>query len=253
MLAMDGARYSIGEEWPKRHRILGHVTKNDLQSLGCLEYPPAKSSTLSNTIHQLFALDRWDNVSDRMYESLKPSLKLASLFLVETQVLHYWYALLFGPRKIVTEYITCDDGSLEMNENTSFSRHWFSSSQTPFLIDPMILDTPWAFLQLSRTTRFRFSSYIGTSPSRILRISTRSPPLPELSSFGSASDVEIHSGHIRALKNPKFSTSQKLRIQFVFAMRLIHAVAHVCNNAIQYNPRYTLEPYFEDDSQAETG
>lgn len=245
----------IQDEWPQDHRILRHVTKSELQSLGCLEYPPAKASTLGNTIHQIFHSDRWDEISIQLYESMKPSLKLASLFIVETQVLHYWHALLFGPRERVEELRLCDNGSFETYENTSFRRHWDSSSRTPLLTDQMILDTSKAFSQLSRTTRFRFSWACDTSPSRICRISPRlrQPPLPELSRFGSASDVEVHIGHVGALLDPKFSTSQKLRIQFMFAMTLVHALAHVCNNAIQYHPGLTLEPYFEDDSQAETG
>lgn len=245
----DLSRY----KWPTKHRILGHVTKGELQSLGCLEYPPAKPSTLQEFIHPLFARDRWKNLNTSQYECLKPGLVLATALIGKPQLLHYWYALLLGPRKIVQERVKREGGGSYTRQNHSFHAYRDPSSQSAVLTEDMMIQTALAFCQLSRTTSFSFSWECGTTPSIIRRVSARSPPFPERSRFGSASDVYINIGHFGALRNAGFSTSQQLRAQFLFAVTVVHAVAHVGNIAIQNQPKHVLEPYFEDDGQAEPG
>ncbi|MCJ1471256.1 hypothetical protein MMC07_009904 [Pseudocyphellaria aurata] len=240
------------DEWPKDHKILDHVSKAELQRRGFLEYPPAKPSTLSNAIHLLFAPKAWDNVSNTGYDSMIPALRLATRFISDPQLLHYWHALLHGPREIVQEWREVK-GSLHAKKNFAFHPNRDPFTRLPFLTSEMMKRVHLSFHRLSRTTRFQFSFDCNRKPSLTRRVTTRPPPLPELSHFGKASDVLIHGGHLVALADQSCSTSRKLRIQFIFAVSLVHAVAHVCNDAVQHEANFKWEPYFENDSQAETG
>lgn len=252
LVAMDEDGDQLRDEWPQGHRILDHVSKDELQRRGFLEYPPAKPSSLSNAIHPLFGPELWEDVPATLYDSMRPALRLATRLISDPELLHYWHALLHGRREKVLETRRVD-GKRHVNHNVSFHSNRDPSSQSPILTGEMIRRVHDTFRLLSRTTRFHFSFDGNVKPSLTRRVTTRPPPLPGLSPFGRASDVLIHGGYISALSDENCSTSRKLRIQFIFTVSLVHAVAHVCNDAIQHEANFTWEPYFEDDSQAETG
>ena len=75
----------------------------------------------------------------------------------------------------------------------------------------------------------------------------------------------INSRMLVALRDPRLTVSEKLRVEFFLAMTLAHELAHVCCHAAdkmlhpklpsgEYESRsYPSEPFFEDDYQAETG
>lgn len=60
-----------------------------------------EASALSNEIHPIFAHIRWDGVSDLDLLRIAPALVLASRLLTCCRALHFWHAVLRGPRRPV--------------------------------------------------------------------------------------------------------------------------------------------------------
>lgn len=159
-----------------------------------LEYDPAKPSTLGNSIHELFSEDLWDGIDARQYDSMKPGLKLATLFISEPQLHYYWYALLLGPRKTVGEAVLHADGSWGKTKFFFSLLSWPIQPRTNSYgsNDPRY---SYSFLPTRTHNMIPLSWDCGTGSSVTRRVFARLPLLPELSPSGSASDVYIHVGH----------------------------------------------------------
>lgn len=70
---------------------------------GALELKGCKPSNLTNEIHTLFGLDRFDDCPDHIYDQFKPALRLATLFLTTPICFQFWVTVGLGIRKFDAE------------------------------------------------------------------------------------------------------------------------------------------------------
>ncbi|KAK4636153.1 hypothetical protein CLAFUW4_00216 [Fulvia fulva] len=61
-----------------------------------------ETSALSNDIHPIFARSQWDDLSHLDLLRIAPALVLASRMLTSFRAVHFWHALLRGPRRTVS-------------------------------------------------------------------------------------------------------------------------------------------------------
>ncbi|KAJ4296531.1 hypothetical protein N0V90_006576 [Kalmusia sp. IMI 367209] len=75
------------------------------QAIKFPENASATKSTLDNDIHTIFRPENFHGCSDKIYEVLKPALRLSTLLMFSRATFSFWHTLVFGERK------TCDKTS----------------------------------------------------------------------------------------------------------------------------------------------
>jgi hypothetical protein len=69
------------------------------QAVTFAENPITPVCTLDGEIHRIFRPENWHGCPDKIYNVLKPALRLATLFLTSQATAHFWLTLLFGKRE----------------------------------------------------------------------------------------------------------------------------------------------------------
>ncbi|KAF2491175.1 hypothetical protein BU16DRAFT_566087 [Lophium mytilinum] len=191
--------------------------------------------SLTNEIHPLFKLSRWvtgpNQDTERIYNRLKPALRLASLLLTNPKAISsYWPRLLYGHHVHFSGY-DCTRDYLEPSSRET-------SPSTPSAVS----DT---FLKMSKNVSFLFmfanparpdlSRVFGiTCPGRDISDSHTLVPFakpfkwPRVQRHREHPTIGLHHSFYDffAYQYLKASTSLRYRQLFVLAQTLVHEVAH---------------------------
>lgn len=233
--------------WHHNNYALRKLTLEELAAEGILDSPDSHFGDLTNPIHPLF-------YNFLEHEYLYPGLRLASLFITQPECLPFYFALLTRPYNRLPE----------LEKELQGPCHRFTlGPQPPSLraLEPLRM-----FLSMARPM-----IDIGFSPDcpgSAWAICVRRLEPHGMAQFpGTSSSIAV-SLLFQQMLDPRFhpniSTSQRLRISYVFAETLAHEIAHALRNArvgppppdeTVQPPRETqdYEPFFEDQRKSEVG
>lgn len=233
--------------WHHNNYALRKLSLEELAAEGILDSPDSHFGDLTNPIHPLFY-----NFLDHEY--LHPGLRVASLFITQPECLSFYLALLTRPY----------DRLPELEKELQGPCYRFTLGPQPPSL--RALEHLRMFLSMARPMiDIGFSSDCpGTAWAICVR---RLEPHGMAQSRGTSSSIAVSPLFQQMLDpryHPNISTSQRLRISYVFAATLAHEIAHALRNARVGPPppdqtfhppreRQDYEPFFEDQRKSEVG
>ncbi|KAF2278062.1 uncharacterized protein EI97DRAFT_282527 [Westerdykella ornata] len=239
---------------------------DELQRMGCLEDEVPKPN-LRNEIHPIFRLDRWmggyGQPTEEIYPRMKPALRLASLFLTEECTLHWWTHTMLGEE--MTAYH--DDGSgrtfryIEANPE-EFTPRGRSLARTKLyeMADViMLMFTPerykdtrdgkaWGMCSNHSIREFPWAQHFCSRdfphiPGKYMQDKSRVPEITFSHKFS-----DFYCNHYTSS-----SKCQILRVHFMFAMTIMHELAHAFHMFIGKDNGHKEPLHNQFDRYAELG
>jgi len=227
-------------------------------SLVLPSYIPAADafSSLTNEIHSIFRIENFHEIADDVYEVLKPSLRLASLFLLHPACAVYWHTLHFGER------VHCKETSLKRNwpSNRILKfKKWSHAGQVAlegsfnrlanlvcfnFNQFPLGLHNTWGVYGPLREQQGGDGEFARCNPVGRSRIAFQA-------------DLYTTAKKLSLLKDHA-DLAQVLRFNLFFAVNAVHEVAHMLemqhiDHHSRVRPPTTNEVYYGDMTWAEAG
>ncbi|KAI9729227.1 MAG: hypothetical protein M1834_007019 [Cirrosporium novae-zelandiae] len=202
---------------PRRNHGQIGFDLNKLQELGALEYAGAQEPTLDNEIY-----DIWDKVFfdagfiegstqeklDEVYETIKPALRLASLWITREEYVPFWNTLLLGEIKTWEhDHI----GTLKR-----FMPYPSPQKQTP----ETLYETKRSLLKKGQITFLPIANHWSKTIANFK--SAMGIPYPRSISVMALHEDWFHVG----LMLKDFGVSQRLRFYFFLAVNLCHILVH---------------------------
>lgn len=227
---------------------------------GAVHLEGCKPSNLSNDIHPLFDRSNFDDTPDAIYDQLLPGLQLATMFLTQKICMQFWVTLAMGDRRDDAE-MTSRNGKLSQR----IDKHVELTEERARTVIEHI-----NAIGKSKLIHFRFRHKLegvwGTS-APICEYRGIEREYHGLKGDLVRSIVRIHSDYyIIAKKLSQLKCqeiSQKLRFNFLFAVLIIHELAHsiegmhMKSRAEQWidwqTSRYYKEVYWLDWQESECG
>ncbi|KAA6408669.1 MAG: hypothetical protein FRX48_07751 [Lasallia pustulata] len=233
--------------WHHNNYALEKLSLDELAAEGILDDPNAHFGDLSNPIHPLFH-------NFLSYGYLHPALRLASLFITQLECLPFYLALLTRPY----------DRLPELEKELQGPCYRFTLGPQP----PKLRSLEQVRILLQMTTQMINIAFSPVCPKTAWAVCYRRPEAPRLARLaGTSSSIAVSPDFQQVLDpsyNPKITTSQRLRLSYVFAATLAHEIAHALRNARVRPPPVDktvqpprevqdYEPFFEDQRRAEVG
>ncbi|KAI9718537.1 MAG: hypothetical protein M1812_003988 [Candelaria pacifica] len=235
-------------------------SKADMDDELALELPDADLGDLSNDFHPAIQRKLFVNISDADYELISAPLRLVSRFLMEPTLIFYWYALIFGRRdKLSTELeqkygqpIYSFHCAPPSNPRGGMSTHDIRATLEALM--SLEESVEFHFTTISSDLTWGFSQPISYDLQPLLKYEGAPPQ-------GDGVSVALNSKILAILRRNDISISQRLRVQYFLALGILHEFAHVVHIATTSAPKDkngyeispNLEPFYEDDRQAECG
>lgn len=263
---LPDSEFPIDPDFYSKYKAEEHVTG------AYIRHARGWDPTIS-TIHPIFLPRRWKDVSKEDYELMLPSIKLASRFLDEPQVLTYVKGFLADRLQMINDDVAIQDAQqpLYTFRNIPLEDWDLKNKSHP----ESTWSRLWALrdcLTLQFTSKLPSGSVAVTGPGN-----ERSTNAPH---GGAKSAIILLSGQYlqvfqRKLEASQFSEawepgshdeSALLRTQFAFAVTLVHEVMHALwiTSTPAYRPEATpsgtpgwishpVEPFFRDGRMNELG
>ncbi|CAF9926410.1 MAG: hypothetical protein ALECFALPRED_003436 [Alectoria fallacina] len=227
---------------------------------GAVHLEGCKSSNLTNDIHPLFDRSNFDDTPDAIYDQLIPGLQLASMFLTQKICMQFWVTLALGDRRDDAE-MTSRNGKLSQRIDNHVE---LTEERARTVIEHI------NSIGKSSLIHFRFKHKLegawGTS-APICEYQGIERDYHGLKGDLVRSIIRIHADYYiiaKKLSQLKYhEVSQKLRFNFLFAVLIIHELAHsiegihMKNRAEQWvdwhTSRYYKEVYWLDWQESECG
>ncbi len=226
-------------------------TKDDMEEEGALELHNADLGDISNDIHPALNQTLFKNLSNADYALLSPSLRLVSRFFDEPSLLPYWGALILGERRRLPRKLEAKYGQ------PMYSFHCVQGGMTV----EDVRTTMEALTNLRGCVTYEFvtmkdETIWGRTDIDLLKSGGGLPGYK-----GESVSVFLNIAYLMALRETDISISQRLRIQYHIALIFLHELGHAVRiatteiekDAEGYLILPALEPFFEDDRQAECG
>lgn len=224
---------------------------HEVNAAGAVSLPNCQPSDLTNEIHPLLDRARFDDTPDAIYDQLVPGLRLASMFLTQPVCMQFWASLALAERK--------DDQEMSLKYGKRCQRidkHVELTDENIATITKRLKDMGNANLihfAFRHKTAMPHAEIWGCSwPIRDYRGAVGRDLTRSLIRLHA--DYYIVAEKLSQLKYPE--QSQSLRFSFIFAVIVLHELAHSIEGAyikrrhdqwqdLQRTRQY-LEPFFMD-------
>lgn len=234
---------------------------------GAVHLAGCKPSNLTNDIHPIFDRSNFDDTPDAIYDQLIPGLQLATMFLTQKICMQFWVTLAMGDRRD-DPYMTSRNGKLSQRIDNHVE---LTEERARTVIEHINA------IGKSNLIHFRFKHKLeGFSAEEFGAWGTSIPICDykgiEREYHGLKDDlvrsiIRLHADYYiiaKKLSQLKYQeVSQKLRFNFLFAVLIMHELAHsiegmhMKNRAEQWidyhSSRYYKEVYWLDWSESECG
>ncbi|KAI9696206.1 MAG: hypothetical protein M1836_005759 [Candelina mexicana] len=221
----------------------------DMQDEGAWEIFDADHGDLSNDIHPALDLRMFKHVSHTDYALISTSLRLVSRFLTEPSLLPFWCALILGERRRLSRELEAKYGQ------PMYSFHCMRGGMAA----EDVRRTLDALTSLTKCVKYQFISMDDDLQWGLTDPDYQLPGLKK--GIGEGASMYLNIQFLIVLRRLDISISQRLRVQYYLAISILHELAHVVRIATTEIPRDAhyvdivpaMEPFFEDDRQAECG
>ena len=224
---------------------------------GAIDLLDCQPSNLLGEVHPVFQRDNFDDCSDGVYDQLLPGLRLATKLISTSPLLQHWMTTLYGERKQ-----TLDPEGVFYRERISEEVPLNPDNITKFVK----ASQTWSKLfhinfvpQLNDQSSNEYSPCCGyTHPIFEYNKDQSIPcnrPLEDLLS-ATRSRIKMHGDfYIAACKFGAMrypNNSQKLRFNLMFAITLVHELAHAVENTFK-DQRSPYEVFMGNNLESEAG
>ena len=240
--------YARSKRVEKRSRDKGVFTKGhykqrhgfrpeELLWNGALEKGNCLDSNLNNEIHPFFDRNHFDDCPDQIYDALIPAFRLASIFLTQPVVMHYWVACFYGVRSKDDSY-GLSGWRIRDRPGTDLKRANAASDRLRELASQKLVHFTFAeklLAEAQRPVRELFPRPVAPKGHRAYAVTqgvcncafetiTTSGLLSSTFHVTIHRDFYIAAEKIRLMKYP--NPAQNLRLYFNLAVTLCHELAH---------------------------
>lgn len=263
---LPDSEFPINPEFYSKTKAEEHVTG------AYIRHARGWDPTIS-TIHPIFLPRRWKDVSKEDYELMLPSIKLASRFLDEPQVLTFVKGFLADKLQMINDDVAIQDAQQPLYTFQNIPMEDWAAK------DKWNPESTWSKLwALKDCLTLQFTSKLPNGCVAVTRSGNeRSTVAPH---DGAKSAMILLSGQFLRVLQRKLEASQYsepwepgshdesalLRTQFAFAVTLVHEVMHALwiTSTPPYKPKATpsgtprsiphpVEPFFRDGRMNELG